>query len=161
MDARTRYFVARKLGEFNDAAAVPALLEMLDDADGVVQKNAVVALGNIQNLNNPAAIEKLMVLLGGSLPREKEMLRVIAGTTLGKIGEPAVPGLAALVADEKQTFAVRLNAIKALGRSKTTSAAAVDALLPAVTGKDAFLREAAVESLGQMRAPQALSLIHI
>lgn len=57
---RTRNEAAKKLGDLGDRAAVPHLVDMLDDADWLVRATAIKSLGKLRDRSAiPALIEKL------------------------------------------------------------------------------------------------------
>jgi len=95
------------LRRLNVQAAIPQLVDLLEDKEGTVRESAVQALGQ---LNAQAAIPKLVGLLGD----EKDAVRESAVQALGQLNaQAAIPKLVDLLDYKEDT--VRKSAVQALG----------------------------------------------
>ena len=137
-DANARADAVRFLGERRYAPAVPALIELVQEADPGTRYLAARALGQIGD-EAEAAVPALLDAL-----RDDDMfLRAGIAGALIKIGYPAVPGLTAALFDDSN--AVKRAACKALG--KIGSQRAVPALTNALRDKNPGVRKFAKEAL--------------
>jgi HEAT repeat protein len=165
------------LGKGSPAAAVPALVELLQDPDWVTQDWAVREL-NAVDPGNPLILPALARVaaqdyparqlsakdfnefgpglvadLGRLLRREEADQRLGAVLVLGYLRKQAIsaaPLLRRALGDEDGR--VRLEAARALWEVTEHGEAAVGALRGLVKGKDADLRRRAARLLGEMRA---------
>jgi HEAT repeat protein len=138
-----RATAAFALGDMGSAAAVPALLETLDDHDRDVRGAAARSLGR---LGAVAAVQPLAIALGtGSIPR------AVAGQALLTIGPAALDGLELLLGHEEAE--VRACAVELIGLLGDAS----DASLLAARLRDtsAEVRAKASRALGRLGAEDA------
>lgn len=179
-DARTRYHAARALGPLKDAKAIPALAAMLTDTNLVVRKSALVALGQSGRITDRLVISNLVAVLRNP-DKQTGFLKVFAAETIGTAGEAAVPALLealpnpqairalgltrtrdagahqaiiAILADPKRDYWTRLQAARAAGNAKITSA--VDTLVTFLPAGNEDLAEAAIIALGQIGDERAV-----
>jgi HEAT repeat protein len=156
-DEFARQETAYALGETRSRMATPALVALLlkEKKDGV-RGAIVVALGQI---GDEAAVIPLTELLGRRVPAsgilnrvrrskkdENEFVRRAAAHSLGQIrSRAAVPGLAAVVMDERAPDDVRREAATSLGLIGDPSA--TEALRAVLTAPDPYLSRIAYEAL--------------
>ncbi len=134
-------------------AAVPALIEALDDENARVRKNAALALGQIGPLAS-ASIPKLI----DALHDDAWLLPGSAAWALGHIGsraEAAVPALTEALGDESAIL--RMAAAEALGRIGSAARPAVPALELLVADRDVAVSSAAREALERIQPEQAVT----
>ncbi|HEY5573921.1 MAG TPA: RecQ family ATP-dependent DNA helicase [Anaerolineales bacterium] len=104
------------LGDSKASAAVPELINSLEDSNGNVRRLAASALGKIKD---PRSVEPLLKLLG---KEKKPQVRQYAVKALGSIGDPRAQHLLEKIArDECEREYTRKAAIIAIGRLRTTS----------------------------------------
>jgi HEAT repeat protein len=144
-----RHWAASLLGELGDPAAVPPLIDALEDEAEVAQW-AANALGK---LNDARAVEPLI----RALRHEEKGVREYAATALGALGDrrAAVPLSEALSRDA--SWYARCQMAQALGRLK--DAAAVPALVGAIGGEGEqweYVASSAALALGEVDAPAPL-----
>ena len=129
-------------------AAVPALVDVLDDPDVDVRKQVVDALAGI-------ADPGCAVRVAGLLEDEDPNVRAAAADALGAIGWPdSQPALLAAVREDEERL-VRLSALRALARLElAVPLAALEGALD-----DAMLRPAALVLLGDSDEPAAAEVL--
>lgn len=153
--AEVRAAAAESLDTSNPIAgkAVAALVAAVDDADHVVRRAAVGALGSIRDA---AAFDALAAALAQT---NDASLRAGAAEALGELGDPrAVPLLqAALKADDSAY--VRARVARGLGRGHFGDGVVVSLRLAACGDKEPPVREAAKAALGEIGTPAALEAI--
>jgi HEAT repeat protein len=131
-------------------AAVPALIEALQDDDQTVTLAAAHALARIA----PAATTALIPLI-----KERRVGRwaVLIISEAGTAAAPAVPALRAALADADDEFARDI--IQALGNIGPDASEAVPDLIKIAEDEDSNLRLTAVLALGNIRAREAVPLL--
>ena len=178
LDRDSRVSAIQKLGEIKDPAAVPALIEALQDVDSNVSEAAADALGKIKD---PRAVPALIA----ALKDEDWVFQAWVFRALVSIGKPAIPALIEAVKDKDEDSGVRQDAAVALEeiddpravpdliealndedpnvRYSTASAlknrkdpAAVPALIAALKDEYVIVREAAARALGKIKDPAAV-----
>jgi HEAT repeat protein len=136
-------FMLTKQTHNKEPAAVPGLLDALDDEDIRIKVAACNALGEI---GAPAAVPVLLHILNKDNNND---LRWAATGALGKMGVAAVPGLIKALQDDD--WKVRRSAADALWGLREPSA--VPALVEAMFDKNDVVRQAsagAVEAMGEI-----------
>lgn len=136
-------FMLAKQTSHKEPAAVPGLLDALDDEDIRVRIAACKALGDIAA---PNAVPALLHILNKDNDND---LRWAATSALGKMGVAAVPGLIQALQDED--WKVRRSAADALWGLREPSA--VPGLVEALFDKNDVVRQAAngaIEAMGEM-----------
>jgi len=130
-----RKFLIDALGSIGDARAVPGLMRALQDPDPNVRVAAAEALGRVGG-------QDAVAVLIGAADSDEMLVQLSALDALAALG-------AVIPVDRLLRWAempvVRVNALKLLGLSR--EAAAVPALLAALSHKTRRAREAAVQSL--------------
>jgi HEAT repeat protein len=128
------------------SAAIPGLIQLLEDEDSSVRRSAASALGEIKS---EAAIPGLIQLL----EHEDSFVRRSAASALGEIkSEAAIPGLIKLL--EHEDSFVRRSAASALGEIK--SEAAIPGLIKLLEHEDSFVRDSAASALGEIKSEAAI-----
>jgi HEAT repeat protein len=128
------------LATIADDRVLDPLLRALASHDWIVRMHAAKALGR---LANPLSVPRLIPLLHDKVKAVREE----AAAALAAIGEASVPAL--LEAMRHQEWLMRLHAVEALG--KTRSSSAVEPLLGVVfNDPDSAVREDAVRALGDI-----------
>lgn len=130
------------LGEMRDKAAVPLLVDTLNDADELVASDAAYALGRIRD---SAAIPALLDALG----HQNWRVGKAASKGLEAIGKPAVPALIKILDGKISSPTRQVRAIEALAMIDDPDAAA--ALLDASHMQNVDVRSAAVDGLRNFR----------
>lgn len=133
-------FLLAKQTHYKDAAAVPGLLDALQDEDPRLRAAACKALGDIGDGSAVADLLRLMV------QDPDANIRWQATGALGKMGATAVPGLTAALKDED--WKVRRSAAEALWAMREP--AAVPGLVEALADKNDIVRQAAASALEGM-----------
>ena len=134
-----------------DARVLTPLLMALKSSDWIVRMHAVKALGRIKDAG---AVEPLIPLLQDKVKAVREE----TSAALAAIGDAAVPFL--LKALTHSEWLVRLHAVEALG--KTRSSSAVEPLLSALfNDRDTAIREDAVRALGQIGDVKAVDFLFV
>jgi len=144
-DESDRRMAAEDLGTMQDARAVPALVDALEDPSAAVREAAIDALSTI---GGAAVIRAVLP----ALRSEEVYVRNAACVVLRNIGEPAVTHLTQLVRDDDQD--VRKFAVDTLGL--IGSPAAGEALIRALDDVNVNVAAAAAEALGQIRYRPAI-----
>lgn len=144
-------FLLAKQTEYKDAAAVPGLLDALNDEDARIRSAACKALGDIGD--GAAVTDLLRVMVKDS----DSNIRWQATGALGKIGAAAVPGLCEALRDED--WKVRRSAAEALWSMHEPEA--IPALTEALVDKNDVVRQAAAGALEAMGAMAVTGLIEI
>ena len=157
-DERVRLLAAEGLGKTNDIAAVPALIEVLNDrwTSDELRLRAAVALGRIDN----SKLDRVMPILIEALDDEDRKMRFRAAMGLGLIGEPAkaaVPALIQALGDSQAV--VRRHAAYALEWIGEPAKAAMPALIEALKDEDKSVRLQAALALKRLGMPEALKEI--
>jgi len=151
-EGRVRDAAARALGMLKDERAVEPLIRALGDKDPLGgAAAAAIALGEI---GDSRAVKPLIGLLEvGRSSKDDGSLRAFSvATALGKIGEPAVEPLIAILGHENSE--ARANAAMALGTTKDTRA--VEPLIAALEDEDQSVRASAAGALGQIKDARAV-----
>lgn len=136
-------FMLAKQTSHKEPAAVPGLLDALDDEDIRVRIAACKALGDIAA---PTAVPALLHILNKDHDND---LRWAATSALGKMGVAAVPGLIQALQDDD--WKVRRSAADALWGLREPSA--VPGLVEALFDKNDVVRQAAngaIEAMGEI-----------
>lgn len=139
-------FMLAKQTNYKDPAAVPGLLDALNDEDPRLRTAACKSLGDIAH---PSAVPDLLRVL---IKEGDNDIRWQATGALGKIGEAAVPGLTEALKDDD--WKVRRSAAEALWAMREPSA--VPALVEALTDRNDVVRQActgALEGMADMAVP--------
>jgi HEAT repeat protein len=140
---------AAVLASIADERAFDPLVRALHSPDWIVRMYATRAVGR---LKNPRAIQSLIPLLQDRV----KAVRQEASSALGAIGETAIPSL--VEALTHQDWPVRLHAVEALGRTRSSNA--VEPLCSVlVNDADSAVREDAVRALGDIGDPQAVECL--
>ena len=152
-DAQTRSRAAQQLGEGGEenAQAIPALVQLLEDPDNSVGSSAAQALRRIGGV--PALIQAC------KSPNPVVRMRSIQALTYSNPEDPAtldqrVTMFAEALKDPDprvRTFAA--NALRAAGQA---GAQAAPALIEALDDPDPYVRQGAVEALGAMKSLEGL-----
>ncbi len=144
-------FLLAKQTEYKDSAAVPGLLDALNDEDPRLRTAACKALGDI---GDGAAVTELLRVM---VKDTDSNIRWQATGALGKIGQAAVPGLCAALRDED--WKVRRSAAEALWSMHEPEA--VPGLAEALIDKNDVVRQAAAGALEGMGASAVTGLIEV
>ncbi len=131
--------------------AVPALQARLDDDDANVRAVSAKALAAIKP-TDPDVIKSLAGKLRGA--DRDFVIRPLSAA--GAAARAAVPDLTAIARDASLPPLTRWEAIRTLGKIGPDSKPAVPVLVAALTDADAFVREHAAESLGEIGAAEAI-----
>jgi hypothetical protein len=145
-------FLLAKQTHYKDAAAVPGLLDALQDDDPRLRAAACKALGDI---GDGSAVPDLLRLM---VQDPDGNIRWQATGALGKMGAAAVPGLTAALKDED--WKVRRSAAEALWAMREPTA--VPGLVEALADKNDIVRQAAasaLEGMSDMAMPALLEAI--
>jgi len=128
-------------------AAIPVLITVLNHEDWDVGEAAAVALGRM-GAEAKAAIPVLIT----ALKAEDLYLREAAARALGEIGVQTKVVVPALIVALKDEYAnVPVSAAVALGRMGAEAKAAIPALITALNAEDLYLREAAANTLANIK----------
>ena len=133
----------RRVARLQERRDLAGLVRLLERGEPSVRHLAAAALGD---LGDPAALDALLSALSGP---DEEGVRWRAAEGLGRLGPPAVDGLAALAVGEDPD--VRWKAIVALGDIGDPHAAPV--LLGRLADPDRFVRARAVSALARLGSP--------
>jgi hypothetical protein len=133
-------FLLSKQTDHAEAAAVPGLLDALDDEDRRVRVAACKALGEI---GDAIAVPALLDILNHE---NDDDIRWAATGALGEIGEAAIPGLLDALHDDN--WKVRRSAAEALWAMREP--AAVGGLVEAMCDRNDVVRQAAASALESM-----------
>ncbi|MBA3870827.1 MAG: HEAT repeat domain-containing protein [Anaerolineae bacterium] len=144
-------FLLAKQTNYKDAAAVPGLLDALNDEDPRIRTAACKALGDIGD--GSAVAELLRVMVEDS----DSQIRWHATGAVSKMGHSAVPGLCAALRDEN--WKVRRSAAEALWSMHEPEA--VPGLAEALVDKNDVVRQAATAALEGMGAGAVMGLIDV
>lgn len=143
-----------KLGP-DAAAALPALEQLLQHANGHVRVHAALAVCRIDSVS-PAALETLTTELKSDDPA----VRSFAAAVIAELGPQSGDAMPALVEAMHDPDAyVRLHVAEVLIRYEDHSAEALDVLLKCLEHKDENLRWLAAYSLAEL-APQSEEAVH-
>lgn len=146
-------FLLAKQTQYQERAAVPGLLDALNDEDARLRAAAAKALGQIRDA---AAVPDLLRVMNTDSDGN---IRWLASGALSQIGEAAVPGLAAALQDEN--WKVRRSAAEALSAMREPTA--LPALCDAMTDRNDVVRQAvanALENMGAMAVPRLAEMLH-
>ena len=128
--------------------AVRPLIRDLRDDDPLVRRNAVQALGAIED---PRAVKPLIKVVNDKNP----LIQRLAVKALGKIKDPrAVDPLIAVLLDKRREAHVRMSAAEALGWLEDPSA--IEPLIVALYDDHWDIRSHAAEALGRIKDPRAV-----
>ncbi|MHC5032120.1 MAG: HEAT repeat domain-containing protein, partial [Planctomycetota bacterium] len=128
-------------------AAVPALLETLDDTNAMVRHAAMLALGGIRDPRGVAPLAKL-------LASPDERTRRIASVSLAEIGAPALPAVRNVLRKSARSTA-RLAATHTLAELGHKAAAAVPDLEAALEDQAAAVRVGSARALLAVKGQHA------
>ena len=140
-DRLLKYRVA--LGERE--AVINELIEQLSENDNSACRNAVEALGNLDNVSD-MIIKNLLSMLGD----RNNLVRGEAARALGNLGNASTSVIEALLKSLDDSYSdnwVRRSAIEALGNLGDTSENVVEALLKGLEDEDDVIRWHATEAL--------------
>jgi HEAT repeat protein len=141
--------VASLLGSIDDPAAVPALLEQINDVKVPgLRRQVVRSLTAFGEFRDPRAVPRLIELLS----HYDADVPPAAVAALQKIGKPSIPAL--LVAAKDKNAQRRANAVLALG--SIGGPETVPVLLAAAKDADPSVRLSAVIGLGKLTGPDAV-----
>lgn len=157
----TRYAAAVALGSLGTKDVVAPLATLLTDDNALVRKQALVALAQIKQIDDANCIALLAAWIKGSRDPVQNAMRSLAAEALARGGDAAVPDLVAILADDKAA-ATWPYAVRVLGRCGTTDANAIQALIGLLGDKTpgrAQLRNDVIESLGLLKAKDAVPAI--
>ena len=130
-----------------DARLVKPLIEVLDDCDWNVRREAAMALGNM-------ATRKAVSALTKRLYDEQMPVRISAVEALGKIGDRKCMRPLIKVLQEDPDEGVRRQVVRALGEIRDNSI--VPELIKALEDTSGGVRIAAAQALGNMRDARAI-----
>jgi len=148
-----RATAAGALGRMMDVAAVPALIEGLNDADADVARETAASLGV---LGSPAAVEPLIAVLNNRDGYFHSVVRIAATHSLGQLRDPraVVPLLNAIRDPIAEASAEAIRALALLPDSRI-----LPAFLEVVRNEHSFYlattRRAAIFGLAQIGGKQA------
>jgi HEAT repeat protein len=150
-DLNVQESAASILSGIADRRVLEPLRTALGSPDWIVRMHAAKALGRI---GDAGAVDVLMPLLQDKV----KAVRVEAAQALVAIGQPSVPHL--LDAIRHEEWVVRLHAVEALGRLKSTES--VEPLLWLLfNDQDQAIREDAVRSLGEIGDARAVDFLFL
>src|SRR5581483_7133544 len=154
-DPATRELGAKALGDLGPAAGPPSerLLRLsLEDGDSGVRASAIAALRRLDA--SPQTMRENAV---ACLEHSDAAVRARAGWALGKLGQGALPALAALGEHLLSDPAVdgRFGAAWALGRIKPTDEASLELLAKGLDDPNADVRSEVARTIGRIGAPAA------
>lgn len=131
----------RTIGRYGQgsAAAVPALIEALDDHDVHIRRLAVDALANV----GPSAIPEVAMALQDDRP----IVRQAAAETLGEFGVKALPTLVSSL--DHEDAKVRHAAVRSIFQLQPRAQAAVPRLVMALDDADSQVRGEAASALAR------------
>jgi len=152
-DARTRYFTASSLAKEESPKAYQALIDLLDDADVVVRKNALVALAQTPAPKD-ASVDNLSARLV-TMIRNQPVLAPFAADALGELGAVAP----AVDLFHGNNLSQQMDGMRALSKLSGPDPKAVEALTLLTKSAQDVVREHAAAVLGQIRATQAVPLL--
>lgn len=159
-DPFVRVAAIRCLWGMGEASCVPQLIIMLEkDKHVAVRHEAVVACITFRNRAVAAipVLARMVVREYDTLYDNAESLGADAVEALSGIGEPALPALAFIVADDKQRGDIRSKVLCAM--RNMTSHAKIDAAAPAICkallDRDKTVRCNAAATLGNMETADA------
>lgn len=137
------------LASIADVRVLTPLVQALKSQDWIVRMHAAKALGRIKNAE---AVEPLIPLLQDRVKAVREETT----TALAAIGDAAIPALLAALTHVE--WLIRLHAIEALGKTKST--AAVEPLLFILfNDADSAIREDAIRALGEIGDGRAVEFL--
>jgi hypothetical protein len=145
-------FMLAKQTNHKDPAAVPGLLDALNDEDPRIRTAACQALGEIGD--GSAVPELLRVMIND----KDGNIRWQATGALGKIGVAAVPGLSESLKDND--WRVRRSAAEAIWSMREP--AAIPGLIEALTDRNDVVRQAvgsALEVMGELAVPKLIEAL--
>lgn len=155
--AGVRVRAAAALALWNAKAALPVLLESLDDPKIAIRRIAVASLGGITPVGRPALLGLIRAVDDKEVIVRRDAVAALA--RLGPAAREAVPALKrAFKADD---VILRMRAGHALWRVDGRAEAALAALEPLLRGGNAYARSAGARLLGDMgpdAAPAAAAL---
>lgn len=153
-DPEVRRMAALDLWSWGEPAkaAVPALIEALNDPDERVRDQAVQALGRI----GPAALPAVPALTESLKTSETAWEVASALGAIGRSAAAAVPALAAALGHPSHL--VRSAAAEALGKIGPGAGASVSALAAVLQDSDPHVRWRAAEALGEIGAAAATAV---
>ena len=147
-----RLFNVARLSEQGEEG-VPELIELMDDQDWEVRREAAFALARI----GPPARAAVPVLIA-ALGDEREGIRYFSALALGNIGSvAAVPGLTAVLQDDNRY--VRGVAAESLGKIGEQTDAVVPVLIVTLAHTDESVRSVAAGALEKIGTPEALAAL--
>lgn len=144
-------FLLAKQTNYKDSAAVPGLLDALNDEDARLRTAACKALGDI---GDGAAVTELLRVM---VKDTDSNIRWQATGALGKIGKAAVPGLCAALRDED--WKVRRSAAEALWSMREPESVA--GLAEVLVDKNDIVRQAAASALEGIGSDAVAGLIEV
>lgn len=148
----------RALAGLRDPAALPTVLELIDDADPMVRREAIaaaIALLDPQKPDGRAVDPVSAVLADAATPLEEKVMLV---ELLGRTGAPrASQSLMDLSGSPIAT--IRRAAIRALGSLRTGSAAIDEVLLDTLGDESAEIRLEAAMALSRVATPKATATL--
>jgi len=152
-DSQVKEAMLNALGRLGDPAAVPALVEALDDPSDRVVATAAAGLGLLGQKGkiSPAAIApavKPLIQRFERLDPEDASLRDRFLGAMARIADPAFRATFVKNLELRNTSSVRQAAIRGIAALDDPTLG--DQLVPALTDSDAGVRQAAAEALGRI-----------
>jgi len=157
-----RFSAAAAFARRQEAEALSALAGLLQDESPLVRRRALLSLAQAPKIEDPALIAKLAAWLKGGQDKVNNVLRAFAADVLAKGGDAAVPALLELLRQDNPGAwpGAWPYAIRALGRTRTSSSEAEDIVVTFLQAKSpdkkAEQRLAVIEAAGLLRARKAV-----
>lgn len=148
-NSELRQAAARSLGKLKDPRGLPPLLAYLAKVEYQELYHLTMALSDFDDIR---VIEPLLALLAR---QEFSYSRAMIADALGRMGDQAMAYLLNVLADATREPGIHACVIEALGQRPRP--AFLQPLLAVLHHNNPWLREQAVQALGALRDPQAIS----